>query len=75
MPSVQSAADEWKTANPDLAPFLTGADYAQGVPTNAGSSDVITDFNSQLESLKTTVSEDDPRLGADQPRSRGQVAP
>lgn len=53
MPSVQSAADEWSTQNPDLVAFLTGADYAQGVPTNAGASDVISDFNSQLESLKS----------------------
>lgn len=53
MPSVKSAADKWKSANPDLVAFLTGADYAQGVPTNAGAADVITDFNSQLESLKT----------------------
>jgi len=53
MPSVQSAADTWKNDNPDLVPFLTGADYAQGVPTNKGAADVISDFNSQLESLKT----------------------
>lgn len=53
MPSVQSAADQWKSANPGLVPFLTGADYAQGVPTNKGAADVITDFNAQLESLKT----------------------
>ncbi|MBD3756754.1 MULTISPECIES: sugar ABC transporter substrate-binding protein [Microbacterium] len=53
MPSVQSAADQWKSDNPELVPFLTGADYAQGVPTNKGAADVITDFNAQLESLKT----------------------
>lgn len=53
MPSVQSAADQWKTDNPELVAFLTGADYAQGVPTNKGAADVITDFNSQLASLKT----------------------
>ncbi|MFE1644491.1 extracellular solute-binding protein [Microbacterium sp. P01] len=53
MPSVQSAADDWSSANPNLVPFLTGADYAQGVPTNAGVTDVIGDFNSQLETLKT----------------------
>ncbi|MFT3796929.1 sugar ABC transporter substrate-binding protein [Microbacterium sp.] len=53
MPSVQSAAETWKTDNPDLAAFLDGAAYAQGVPTNKGASDVITDFNAQLESLKT----------------------
>jgi len=53
MPSVESAADTWKKDNPDLVAFLTGADYAQGVPTNKGSADVISDFNAQLESLKT----------------------
>ncbi len=53
MPSVQSAAEEWRTQNPTLAAFLDGSDYAQGVPTAAGSADVIADFNSQLGSLKT----------------------
>jgi multiple sugar transport system substrate-binding protein len=53
MPSVKSAADEWKSENPQLVPFLTGADYALGVPTAKGSADVVTDFNSQLEGLKT----------------------
>ena len=53
MPSIQSAADDWSTANPDLVPFLNGADYAKGVPTVQGAADVITDFNSQIESLKT----------------------
>lgn len=53
MPSVQSAADQWKSDNPGLVPFLTGADYAQGVPTAKGAADVITDFNAQLESLRT----------------------
>ncbi|QIG40097.1 extracellular solute-binding protein [Microbacterium sp. 4R-513] len=53
MPSVQSAADQWKSDNPKLEAFLAGADYAQGVPTNEGTADVITDFNSQLQGLKT----------------------
>lgn len=54
MPSVESAADQWKSANPDLAPFLDAAQYAQSLPTNAGVTDVINDLNSRLESLKTT---------------------
>jgi multiple sugar transport system substrate-binding protein len=54
MPSVASAADQWRTANPDLAAFLDGADYAHGVPTLQDSADVIADFNSQLESLKSS---------------------
>jgi multiple sugar transport system substrate-binding protein len=53
MPSIESAAGDWEAANPELAPFLAGSEYAIGMPTNAGSAEVITDFNSQLESLKT----------------------
>ncbi|MFB8145312.1 ABC transporter substrate-binding protein [Microbacterium sp. NPDC056003] len=53
MPSVQSAADQWTEDNPELAAFLAGAEYAQGVPTNDGIAAVITDFNASLESLKT----------------------
>ncbi|PXA68251.1 sugar ABC transporter substrate-binding protein [Cryobacterium arcticum] len=53
MPSIQSAAEEWKSANPTLAPFLAGADYAKGVPNVQGAADVVSDLNAQLESLKT----------------------
>ncbi|GAA1678840.1 sugar ABC transporter substrate-binding protein [Microbacterium lacus] len=53
MPSITSAADAWTQANPDLAAFLTGADYAQFPPNQEGASDVVSDFNAQLESLKT----------------------
>ncbi|GAA2007168.1 sugar ABC transporter substrate-binding protein [Microbacterium ulmi] len=53
MPSIQSAADEWESDNPDLVAFLRGADYAIGIPTNEGVNDVIADFNSQLQGLKT----------------------
>lgn len=51
MPSVKSAADEWRTENPEMVAFLDAADYAQGMPTNRGVGDVIADFNAQLESL------------------------
>lgn len=54
MPSVQSAADKWKADNPALAAFLAGGDYAKSVPTVQGSSDVVTDFNTQLETLGTS---------------------
>ncbi|WP_345803325.1 extracellular solute-binding protein [Microbacterium sp. AZCO] len=54
MPSIQSAADQWSSDNPDLAAFLKGADYAQFMPTQDGTQEVITDFNAQLESLKTS---------------------
>lgn len=53
MPSIQSAADAWSSANPQLTAFLAGAEYAQFPPNLAGAADVITDFNAQLESLKT----------------------
>lgn len=53
MPSAQSAAEQWKTDNPDLVAFLDGSAYAQGVPTNKGAADVVTDFNAQLGSLAT----------------------
>jgi len=53
MPSIKSAADQWKSDNPQLEPFLLGADYAKGVPTAQGAADVVTDFNSQVSQLKT----------------------
>jgi multiple sugar transport system substrate-binding protein len=53
MPSIQSAADAWTTDNPDLAPFLAGAEYAQFPPNQDGAADVIADFNAQLETLKS----------------------
>jgi multiple sugar transport system substrate-binding protein len=53
MPSIQSAAEEWTSENPDLKAFLTGADYAQYLPNQAGANEVIADFNAQLEGLKT----------------------
>lgn len=54
MPSIRSAAAAWKQANPAQAPFLAGADYAKGVPTVKGAADVVSDFNSKLETLKTS---------------------
>ncbi|MFG6443873.1 extracellular solute-binding protein [Microbacterium sp. P07] len=53
MPSIESAADAWTAANPDLSAFLAGAEYAQFPPNMAGASDVVTDFNAQIETLKT----------------------
>jgi multiple sugar transport system substrate-binding protein len=54
LPSIQSAADAWKSQNPTLVPFLDGATYAKGVPTSKGSADVVSDFNSKLETLATS---------------------
>lgn len=52
MPSVQSVSDQWAEAFPEQAAFLAGADYAQGAPSAEGTTDVISDFNSQLQGLK-----------------------
>jgi multiple sugar transport system substrate-binding protein len=52
MPSIQSAAGAWQEANPELAPFLDGAEYAQFPPNIEGAADIITDFNAQLEGLR-----------------------
>lgn len=52
MPSVQSVNEQWTEQFPDQAAFLAGADYAQGFPTAQGATDVISDFNSQLQGLE-----------------------
>lgn len=52
MPSIKSARDEWTAAFPALAPFMAGADYAQTAPLQQGATDVLADFNAQLEQLK-----------------------
>jgi multiple sugar transport system substrate-binding protein len=54
LPSIKSAAAEWKKQNPALIPFLDGANYAQGVPTSNGSAAAVTDFDSRLETLATS---------------------
>jgi multiple sugar transport system substrate-binding protein len=53
MPSIQSAAGDWKSAYPQFAPFLDAAAYAKGVPSSPGAADVVTDLNSKLAGLKT----------------------
>lgn len=52
MPSVQSAADGWKELYPEMTAFIDSAEFAQNVVNSQGSSDVIADFNAQLEGLK-----------------------
>ncbi|RMI04902.1 sugar ABC transporter substrate-binding protein [Cellulomonas triticagri] len=53
MPSVQSAADGWKEMYPEMTAFIDSAAFAQNVVNARGAADVITDFNAQLEGLKT----------------------
>lgn len=53
IPSVQSAADAYLKANPNNAPFVNGVAYAKGVVSAPGITDVLTDFNSQLQGLST----------------------
>ncbi len=51
MPSVESAADQWRTDNPDYVAFLDQAENAVAVPNQVGVSDVVADLNAQLESI------------------------
>lgn len=53
MPSVQSAAEGYKSDNPTMVAFINGAAYAQNLPAMAGAADVIKEFNSQLAGLKS----------------------
>ena len=57
MPSVASAAEDWKAAFPELAAFIDGAEYAINLPSQPGTGDVIGDFNAQLETLSATEPE------------------
>ena len=51
MPSVQSAAETYRTEFPDDAAFIDAAEYAEAIPNNAGIGDVLGDLNAQLEGL------------------------
>ncbi len=53
MPSVQSAADSYRSEFPDDAAFIDAADYAEAIPNNEGIADVLADLNAQLEALAT----------------------
>ncbi|HEY3438223.1 MAG TPA: extracellular solute-binding protein [Actinotalea sp.] len=53
MPSVQSAADQFRTKFADQAAFLDSVDFASGMPTVTGATDVISDFNGKIEGLAT----------------------
>lgn len=51
MPSVTAASEQWLEAYPDMAAFLDGVEYAKNPPAQAGTADVVSDLNAQLESL------------------------
>lgn len=53
MPSVQSAQEDFSAAFPEQAAFVESAEFAVGMPTVQGASDVIADFNGQIEGLAT----------------------
>jgi multiple sugar transport system substrate-binding protein len=53
IPSISSVAAAWRKDNPKLVPFIDGIKYAQGVPTAKGSADVVSNLDSQINSLKT----------------------
>lgn len=51
MPSVTAASEQWREAYPEMAAFLDGVEYAKNPPSQAGTADVVADFNAQLETL------------------------
>jgi multiple sugar transport system substrate-binding protein len=51
MPSVQSAAEDFRTTFPEMTAFVDSAEFAVGMPTAQGVADVIGDFNGQIEGL------------------------
>lgn len=53
MPSVTTVADQWAEEFPDEEAFVKGGAYASGVPAVEGWTDVVGDFNAQLEGLTT----------------------
>ena len=53
MPSVASAQEQFTADFPEQEAFVLGAEYAGGMPTQQGASDVIGDFNGQIEGLES----------------------
>ncbi len=54
IPSVKSAESAYLAQTPANAPFVTGVAYAKGVVNTPGITDVLNDFNSQLQGLATS---------------------
>jgi multiple sugar transport system substrate-binding protein len=53
IPSIESAQADYLSTYPENAPFVDGVAYAKGVVNLPGVTDVLKDFDSQLESLAT----------------------
>jgi multiple sugar transport system substrate-binding protein len=51
MPSVESAAEDFRSQFPEQAAFIDGAEYAVSPPTAEGASDVLADLNARIEGL------------------------
>lgn len=51
MPSVESAAEDFRSQFPEQEAFLDSAEFAVGMPTVQGASDVIADFNGKILGL------------------------
>lgn len=53
MPSLTAAEEAWKKEFPQMEAFIAAAEYAKNPPAQAGVAEVISELNSQLETLKT----------------------
>lgn len=53
IPSVETAKDAYLTEFPENQPFVNGVEYARGVVNFPGITDVLADFNAQLQGLAT----------------------
>ena len=51
IPSIESAQSQYLTEYPDNKPFVDGIAYAKGVVALPGITDVLNDFDSQLQAL------------------------
>lgn len=71
MPSVQSIADQWKQQFPEQTAFLDSAASSKSIPSVAGISDVIKNFDSQLDGLSST----DPKQILDKVQTNLQALP
>lgn len=71
MPSVQSIADQWKQKFPEQTAFLDSAASSKSIPSVAGISDVIKNFDSQLDGLSST----DPKQILDKVQTNLQALP